>query len=81
MINTTASTERQEQAHRVECRAGRAKLISNMFPEEGYTAWCQRCQLVHTIGWHELPVEVLQRVYEAIGKILGKGRVQEDAKG
>lgn len=81
MINTTAPTERQKQAHRVECRAGRPKLISNIFPEEGYTAWCQRCQLVHEIAWQDQPIDVLQRVHEAIGRVLGNDTAREEAKG
>jgi len=56
--------------HRVECHAGRPKLISNVLPTQGWTCWCQQCRLVHLNTWDSLPSDVLLGIVEAINGVL-----------
>lgn len=65
MIETTASA-----THRVECHAGRSKLISNIIPGTGYSTWCQRCKIVHEVAWKDLPAEILREIRQAIDVVL-----------
>ena len=67
---TTAPTAAM---HRVECHAGRPKLISNVLPT-GYSAWCQQCRLVHNVTWDSLPRDVLTGIVEAINEVLSQRR-------
>jgi hypothetical protein len=64
--HTTAPTA----VHRVECHAGHPKLISNVTPSQGLTAYCRRCQTPHLVAWESLPSEVLRAIADTIGGIL-----------
>lgn len=59
--------------HRVECKAGKPKLISNILPASGYTVWCQQCRIVHLVSWDALPAAVLRGIAETISEILARG--------
>lgn len=69
MIRQAASTAGM---HRIECKAGKPKLISNMLPASGYTVWCQQCRIVHLVSWDALPAAVLRGIAETISGILAR---------
>lgn len=56
--------------YRVTCSVARPRLISNIQPEEGYTAWCQRCKQVELVRWESLSREVIQQIHDRLERIL-----------
>jgi hypothetical protein len=74
MIEQTAPTTAM---HRVECKAGRPKLISNVLPT-GWSVWCQQCRLVHYVQLSEMPSRILHDFAHTIDMILSdRGEIKD----
>ena len=77
MIDQPAPTAPTTGMHRIKCHVTRPKTVSDVFPEHGFTSWCQSCRDVHTHTWESLPSGVLLGIQQAIGTILlARGDVQ-----